>query len=117
MDFIVHKCNVKLFDAENASQTSIVSDAVNIQSFSLFSVQFVFSSTFTAVTPVIKVLASNDENAPFFVVDTYNPGAAGGTSYSYLLNVQKAGYAFVKVSYQCASGSGTITATLNGKVI
>ncbi len=117
MDIIVHKCNVTLFDAEAASQTSVVSEAFNIQSFSLYAAQFVFSSDFNAVDPEIKVLGSNDKDAPFAAVDTYVPSAAGGTSYSYLLNVEKAGYAFVKFSYTCASGVGTITATLNGKVI
>lgn len=117
MDIIVHKCNVKLIDAQSAALTSIVSDPVNIQSFSLYCVQVSFSSTFNAVSPEIKILGSNSVDEPFVSVATYTPVAAGGTAYSYMLNVEKAGYALVKVSYTCASGAGTITATLNGKVI
>ena len=117
MDIIVHKCNVTLLDAEDASQTSVVSEPFNIQSFSLYCVQVSFSSTFNAVDPEIKIMGSNSLDAPFVAVDIYTPSSAGGTAYSYMLNVEKAGYAFVKVSYTCASGVGSITATLNGKVI
>ena len=117
MDLIVHKCNVKLIDAQPASLTSIVSNPLEIQSFSLFCVQFSFSSDFNAIDPEIKVLGSNSLDQPFVAIDTHEPPPAAGTSYSYMVNVERAGYAYVKLSYTCASGTGTITATLNGKVI
>jgi hypothetical protein len=117
MDIIVHKCNVKLLDNIDASQTSVVSEALDIQSFSLYCAQFVFSSNFASVDGKIQVLVSNDKNAPFVAVDTHAAPNATGTSYSYLINVEKAGYAFVKLKYSCTSGVGTITGIVNGKVI
>jgi hypothetical protein len=117
MDIIVHKLNVKLLDEVSAALTSVVSDPINLQSFSLYAVQFVFSSNFNAVDPEVKVLGSNSLDAPFTEINVFTPSAAAGTSYSYLLNVEKAGYAFVKLAYTCASGVGTISATINGKVI
>lgn len=117
MDIIVHKCNVKLIDAQSAALTSIVSDPLEINGFSLYCAQFSFSSDFNAVDPEIKVLGSNSLDQPFVAIDIHEPPPSAGTSYSYMVNVERAGYAYVKLSYTCASGMGTITATLNGKVI
>lgn len=112
MDFVVHRLNKKLLDGVNAS-SSHTSDALDIQSFSLYCAQFSWSG-FSAVDPVIKILASNSLSEPFVEIDTYVPA---GTTGGRLVNVEKAGYAYVKISYTCSSGAGVITASINGKVL
>jgi len=110
-DFVVHKLNVKLLDAVSAS-SDIDSDPLNIQSISLYCVQISWS-LFSAVNPAIALLASNSPDEPFVQVDSFIPtGTTGGR----MINVEKAGYAYVKISYTCDSGSGIITASINGKV-
>lgn len=110
-DFVVHKLNVKLLDAVSAN-SNIDSDPLNIQSISLYCVQISWSG-FSAVNPAITLLASNSSDEQFVPVDSFIPtGTTGGR----MINVEKAGYAYVKISYTCDSGSGTITASINGKV-
>lgn len=106
----INKFNIKLFNNISASANA-ESDPLNIQSVSLFCVQFTWKS-FSAVTPAISLLASNSLDEEFIVVDTITPtGSSGGD----IINIQRAGYGFIKVKYTCASGSGTITASVNAK--
>lgn len=112
MDIIVHKCNVKLLDGVNMSSNH-TSDAFNIQSFSLYCAQFAWSG-FSGVDALIEILGSNSLEEPFISVDTYTPS---GTTGGRLVNVEKAGYAYIKLKYSCSSGMGTLTASINGKVI
>lgn len=111
-DFIIHRLNVKLFDNLDASDTSAESVAFNIQSISLFSYQVNWSS-FSAVNPLIKLYATNSLDQDFVQIDSFIPT---GTSGGRIVNVEKAAYGFIKVEYTCTSGSGLITASINGKV-
>lgn len=113
MDLIVHKLNVKLLDNINASSTSVLSDAISIQGFSLYCVHYNWSA-FSAIDPLLEILASNSLDQPFSVVDSYIPS---GTTGNRLVNVEKAGYAYIKIKWSCTSASGAITASVNGKVI
>lgn len=111
-DFTIHRLNVKLFDELDASQTSEESSVLNIQSISFFSYQVNWSS-FSAVTPVITLLATNSLDQDFVQIDSFIPtGTTGGR----LVNVEKAGYGFIKAEYTCTSGSGSITISINAKV-
>lgn len=110
-DFVVHKLNIKLLNNIDASLNT-ESDPIDIQSISLYCVHVSWSG-FSAVNPVITVSASNSLSEPFVQVDSFIPvGPTGGR----LLNVEKAGYAYVKISYSADSGAGSITASINGKV-
>lgn len=113
MDLIVHKLNVKLLDNINASSTSVLSDPISIQGFSLYCVHYSWSG-FSAVDPLLEILGSNSLDQPFVTIDNYIPsGITGGR----LVNVEKAGYAYVKIKWSCTSANGAITASINGKVI
>lgn len=110
-DFVVHKLNVKVLDNIDAG-TAIESEPLNIQSISLYCVQATWES-FSAINPVITISGSNSLVEPFVQIDGFIPiGTTGGR----LVNVEKAGYAYVKISYSCVSGSGTINVSINGKV-
>jgi hypothetical protein len=110
-DFIVHKLNVKLLNNINAS-ANIASDPLNIQSISLYCIQATWESL-TAINPIITLYGSNNLDEPFIQIDSFIPtGTKGGR----LINVEKAGYAYVKVAYSCTSGSGKINVSINGKV-
>ena len=112
MDIIVHRLYKKLLDGVSASSNHL-SDALDIQSFSLYCVQYSWSG-FSAVNPLIKIYASNNLSEPFVEIDSYVPA---GTTGGRIVNVEKAGYALIKIGYSCSSGAGIITASVNGKVL
>src|SRR5574343_537016 len=109
MDFIVHKCKIPMCSSQ-ALNANYTSDAVNIQSFSLYAIQFVWSG-YTTGTVTIYTEASND-GTNFTVVDSF---IISTDPTSYILNVEKAGYEQVRIRVAQTSGTGTLTATLNGK--
>lgn len=110
-DLIVHKLNVKLLDNVDAG-SNIESDPLNIQSISLYCMQVTWDSL-SAVNPVISLSGSNSLDEPFVQIDAFIPVDSQGGR---LVNVEKAGYAYIKAVYSCFSGSGTITVSINGKV-
>jgi hypothetical protein len=111
-DFIVNKLNVKLLNNVSAG-ASVQSDAISIQEISLYCLQSTWTG-FSAVTPLITLYGSNSLEEEFVKIDAFIPtGSTGGR----ILNVEKAGYGFVKVAYTCVSGSGNLTVSINGKVI
>lgn len=110
-DFIVNKLNIKLFNKISASSNK-ESEVLNIQSVSSICVQTTWNS-FSAVNPKISVLASNSLEELFVEIDEIIPtGSSGGE----ILNIQRAGYGFIKAIYTCVSGSGDITLSINGKI-
>lgn len=110
-DFIINKLNVKLLNAVSAG-TTILSDSLDIQGISFYSFQTSWSG-FSAVSPVVTLYASNSLTEPFVQIDSFIPS---GTTGGRIVNVERAGYAYLKVGYSCASGAGTLTASINGKV-
>lgn len=110
-DFVVHRLNIKILDNVDAN-VSVESDPLNIQSISLYCLQATWDG-FSAVNPTITLSGTNSLDESFVQIDSFIPvGTTGGR----LVNVEKAGYAYIKVSYSCTSGSGTITVSINGKV-
>ena len=105
-----HLGKFTLLDGINAS-SNYTSAPLDINSFVLYAIQFSWTG-FSAATANIYTEGSNDGNT-WTVVDGFIPST--GTA-SRLLNVEKAAYAFVRVRYTQTTGSGTITAILNGKV-
>lgn len=110
-DYIIHKLNVKLLENINANANR-ESDPLNIQSISLYCMQATWTGL-SSVNPLITLYGSNNLDEPFIQIDSFIPtGSTGGR----LINVEKAGYAYIKVAYTRTSGSGTINVSINGKV-
>ena len=107
----VHHINkVTLMDNINAA-SDYTSNTLNINDFVLYCIQFSWAG-FSAPTCSLYTEGSNDGNI-WTVVDSFIPNGSSG---SRLLNVEKAGYAFVRVRYTQSGAAGTINAVLNGKV-
>lgn len=104
-----HICFVKLLDNIDATadRTSVVQ---NINNFALFAVQY-YWDTFAGNALVITE-ASND-GTNWTTVDSFIPSGATG---SRMLNVEKAGYGYVRVRYTQTGASGNFSTSLNGKV-
>jgi len=103
--------NKKLLDGVSfaSSQTS-VSDA--IYDALAFSVQFIWSGA-TAAAGDLIVEGSNDDSV-FVPVSTTS--ITGETTGSALINVERAGYSFVRVRWVRSAGSGgTLTVYLSSK--
>lgn len=111
MDFIVHKQKTKLLDNVSVS-ISQSSAAIDINSYSLYCVQYVWSGF--SGTSIVYLEGSNN-NVNFVEVDKYHlSGSNGGR----LINVEKAGYAYVRIRIEDpGTSSGTFSAILNGKVL
>lgn len=110
-DYVIHRLYTKLLDGVDAG-SSVDSEPFNIQSISLYNLQASWKE-FSAVNPLITLSGSNSLDEPFIQIDAVIPS---GTTGGRLVNVEKAGYAYIKVSYSCDSGSGEITVSINGKV-
>lgn len=110
-DYIVNKLNIKLFDNISAA-SNIVSEPLNIQSIYCFCVQITWKN-FSARNPKISLLVSNSLEEEFVEIDNFTPtGNLGGE----IINIERAGYGFIKIQYSCSSGTGNITVSVNGKV-
>ena len=94
----------------SAPQTS---PAQVIQGISLYCVQFSWTGFSGSGSEVISTEGSND-GIVWTTVDSFIPT---GTTGNRLLNVEKAGYRFVQLVYAPASSSGSLSATISGKVI
>jgi hypothetical protein len=94
------------------ASVNYVSDPLNINSFVLYAIQFSWDSFATLTSAVVSTEGSNDGSI-WTSIDTFIPST--GTA-SRILNVEKAGYAFVRISYNQVGASGTLKAILNGKV-
>jgi hypothetical protein len=116
MDFVVHKLNVKLTD-EQAADANYTSEPFNIQSFSLFCVQFYWEDiAFSTLAPTLDIYGSNSLDAPFSSINVGFALSAGDNSS--LVNVEKAGYAYIKIVYNKRDATaGKVSAIINAKVI
>lgn len=107
----VHHINtITMMDSINAN-ANYTSDALNINDFVLYCVQFSWTG-FSAATCALYTEGSNDGTI-WTMVDSFIPSGSSG---SRLLNVEKAAYAYVRLRYTQSGGAGNITAKLNGKV-
>lgn len=112
MEIIHNTLYTPLFSAVNmnANQTSAI---IPIQGLTCYSVQSIWTSFNSDSAARIITYGSND-GVNFTQVDSITPSSAAA---SYLLNVEKAGYRFVQVTYTQSAGSGSLTATISGKII
>jgi len=108
---IVHQLNKKLLDNVSVA-VSQSSEAVNINSYSLYAMQYDWVGY--AGTTIIRLEISCNGTS-WVELDKYNILTAND---SRMLNIEKAGYAWIRVRVEDDGlGVGTITATLNGKVL
>ena len=106
--------NQKLFDALDMSTVDIASDTQSIQSITCYAVQAYWDSFTGNGTERIITEGSNDA-INWSTLDSFIPT---GTTNSRMLNVEKAGYAYVRIHYTCDGGAvGNLTTRLSGKVI
>jgi ABC-type ATPase involved in cell division len=122
MDFVVHKTkrnltanNYSLTDSRLVIGSVYTSDPVDIQGFSLYSVQTSYDNVDTAPA-TLRIQGSND-NEIWTDVDV-SICSVSLSSNSRLLNVEKAGYSLVRLTIDPGVGSVTnFKAILNGKVL
>lgn len=107
----VHHINTITLMNNVSAASNYTSTSVNINDFVLYAIQFSWAG-FSATSPTLYTEGSNDGTI-WTVVDSFIPSGSSG---SRLLNVEKAGYAYVRVRYTQSAGAGTIKAVLNGKV-
>lgn len=110
MDTIVHKFKVTLIDNKSMI-TSQVSTIFDINGCSCYAIQYVWSGFSGTGTCLIEV--SNDD-INFSQIDGY---AFSGSTGNRMLNVEKAGYSSIRVTYTPSTATGTLTVIANGKVI
>jgi uncharacterized protein YxjI len=112
MNLIIHQINQKLFDNHDMTSDES-SDSININNYSLYAVQYIFDS-FAGIGFDVNLEVSNDgEN--FSVLDTFTSTDASG---SFMVNVEKAGYSFVRVSLEGDTvTAGNLTVIFNGKML
>ena len=110
MDKVTHVLNKKLLNAVTMD-TDLVSPVQNIQQVAAIAVQHIWSGA--SGTLLLTVEGSNDGDN-FTVIDTTNIVSASGSK---LLNIEKAAYAYLRISLDQTTGAGTLTSILNGKAI
>jgi len=104
-----HLFNDALIDAQSMS-SDITSDPYNINEAISFSVQAIWSNGSSPVGDF--VLQGSNDNSTFTDLTS---GSVSGNSGSILINVEKPAYAWIRLFYDRTSGSGTLTAIVNGK--
>lgn len=92
------------------TQTSAIQP---IQGITCYAVQFSWTSFSGDGTEIINTNGSND-GIIWTVVDSFIPT---GTTGNRMLNVEKAGYRFIQLTYVPGSTTGTLTASISGKII
>jgi hypothetical protein len=108
---IVHQLNKKLLDNVSVA-VSQSSDAININSYSLYAMQYDWSG-YAGTTIVFLEISCNGTS--WVELDKYNILTAND---SRMLNIEKAGYAWIRVRLLDPGTSiGNFTATINGKVL
>jgi hypothetical protein len=111
MNLVIHQLNKKLFENHDMT-TDESSEVININNFALFAIQYVTDS-FAGTGFDVNLEVSNDgEN--FAIMDTFS----GTADANHMINVEKAGYSFVRVSLVGDTvTAGTLTVIFNGKVL
>lgn len=119
MDFVVHRQNTKVFVNINMS-TSNTSAPIPANSFSLYALQAWWTGFTASASDLIIIEATNDisdtidSNKVYTQIDAFIPV---GTTGSVMLNVEKAGYAIIRIRYVTSGATGTLNTILNGKIM
>lgn len=109
---ITNVANIKLFDELDMSGDS-ESNSEEIQNVTCIAIQYIWTGFNEDVTASISTQGSNDDTN-WATVDSFIPT---GASSNRLLNIEKAGYAFIRCSYDQTAGVGSLTVILNSKAI
>ena len=119
MSTIIHQENTNLFDPLNRGNITISqnlsSSPVNLNGYSLFTIQHVWSGasgTWSVIIEGSNELGEKNDN-DYTVIDTT---LISGTNGNHMLNFEKAGFAFVRARIAYTSGTGTFKSILNGKI-
>ncbi len=122
MSTIVHQQNTNLFYPIPGSGTTISitenisTQPVNINGFSLYCVQHIWSDVSGSWQIIIEgsnVDGDKTDNDYTTIDITVMGSVPAGNR---MVNVEKAGYSFVRVRVAYTSGGGTLRSILNGKV-
>lgn len=112
LELIQNVLNKVLLDNVDMS-TAQPSEQQSIEGITCYAVQFNWTGFTGDGTETISTSASND-GITWTAVDTFIPT---GTTGSRMLNVEKAGYRFVRIFYVPGTTVGNLTAHISGKVI
>ena len=88
----------------------LVSEIVDISEVTGYAVHFIWSGN---PTGSLLVEASNTQNSSDFIL--VSTTALAGTADKKILNVEKAHYRFIKISYVRTSGTGNLSLHVSGK--
>lgn len=112
LDIITNVLYTSVFSAVNMNATQ-TGDSIAIQGITCYTIQAGWTGFNGDTAARITVYASNN-NTLWTQIDQIIPS---GTTGSYIFNVEKAGYRFVKVIYTQTAATGTLNATISGKII
>ena len=102
-----------VFNSLNMSSNQ-TSGNISIQSITCYTVH-AFWDSFAGDSGARFIVSGGNDGINFAVVDSIIPS---GTSGSYMLNVEKAGYRFIKMDYtQSSAPIGHISFNVSGKII
>jgi len=106
MDILVNKLRKSftgntLDDSITITSDVYTSSAVEMLTFSCYAIQCVWDAVNTA--PVVLYVEASNDNETFTVVDSVSLPVASSAA-NRMLNVEKAGYAFVRIRVDASSG-------------
>ncbi len=114
---VVHQQNTNFFDNVSVT-TSISSTPININTYSLYAIQHVWFGTSGSFQIIVEGSNFNTSDDDYFtIIDITNITASNSPKGNRIVNVEKAGYSFVRVRIAYTSGGGTLTSLLNGKIL
>lgn len=112
IELIQNVLDKKVIDAVSMA-SGTTSSSINIQNITCYAIQCYWTGFSAGGSETIYTEASNDD-VNYTTIDAFIPS---GTSNSNMLNVEKAGYRFVRIRYVPNGGTGTLSVTVSGKVI
>lgn len=97
----------------SANMNANISAIQAVQGITVFCIQAFWTGFNLDSTARITISASND-GVNYTQIDSILPTSATN---SYMINVEKCGYRFVRVAYTQTAGAGTLGVTISGKII
>ena len=97
----------------NADMSVNASVVQVVQGITVYCIQVGWATFNQDAAARITVSASND-GILYTQIDSITPTSASNT---YMLNVEKCGYRFVKLAYTQSAATGVLNATISGKII
>jgi hypothetical protein len=111
---LTHLLNKSFFSASTVNGNSSAS-AECINGYSLYCIQHIWSGASGSWSVIVEGsnVPGNKTDSDYSAIDTTVISTASGNR---LINVERAGYSFVRVRIAYTSGGGTLTSILNAKV-